>query len=235
MNSIDSQIKYGILLSIFYTFLILFIDNNLVLNQNDDKKIFLEFFKNKILSLNKGKSKDIEKIEFIKFLNYTIWFIISLITYVKKKNEFFSLAFISITIITNFIYEMLYYHVDTSHRIHHIITIIAILASIITNIYKNYVIARVGNIFFIAMFSSIFSSLRKILKTSVYKNISYNLYKISYIVSKLWGIIIHYLFFFKNLDDFLILDYIKYPITAYLSIHITQLYFILKIITGYFV
>ena len=85
------------------------------------------------------------------------------------------------------------------------------------------------------MFSSIFSSLRKILKNTVYKNTSYHLYKISYILAKTWGILAHYLLVFTNLDVFLAIDYIKISLVSYFAIHLTQLYFIFKIITGYFV
>ena len=72
-------------------------------------------------------------------------------------------------------------------------------------------------------------------ENTVYKNTSYHLYKISYILAKTWGILAHYLLVFTNLDVFLAIDYIKISLVSYFAIHLTQLYFIFKIITGYFV
>lgn len=201
------SINYQVLiLSIVYSIIIIIIDK-------------LKFFKK-------------HKYEPLKLLNYTTWFISSLFTFTTNKFRELILEFCSLTILINFIYETIYHYTDLAHCIHHILTVITIVTAYLTNSVKHDYVLKNINIYYIAFLSSIFSSIRKITKNNNYlKNITYHIYKLSYIVSKSWGIVAHYHVIFCEIPNFDI--NIKFLTGLSILIHILQLYFIKLIISSY--
>jgi len=198
------QIKIGFLISIIYCITVIFFKSN--------KKINNEFF---------------------KIIDYSIWFVVAFTSNLYNKNEYFSMTFVTITMFINFLYELIFITPDLSHSIHHILTIISIFIAFPLKLHRYKIIAQISNIFTIGMFSSIFSALRKILKETQFKESSYQLYKISYLISKIWAIFSHYKVFFDNNKQIIKTSSLKKALLTYSSIHIIQIYFITKILTSY--
>ena len=84
------------------------------------------------------------------------------------------------------------------------------------------------------MASSILSSLRKLLKNTKLRKPSFEIYKVSYLVAKVWGIIKHYNLYFLNFNRINNNLNLKKGFISYLLIHLTQTYFIVKIIKSYY-
>ena len=161
--------------------------------------------------------------ENIKLINYIFWVVLAFSTlFLSPYFELFFTIIISTAILINFTYEILFYKPDSAHIIHHVLTMIAILYSIYYDIFKFPIIYKAANIFYMAMFSSIFSAGRKLLKDTKYASLSYNTYKVSYVVSKLLGIFFHYKLFFGG---FFINAEIKVLLFLKFLIHLTQIYF----------
>lgn len=172
------------------------------------------------------------KFEPLKLLNYLVWFTLSLIAYLMPTYRLELVKFCSNTIVTNFAYETIVHPEDFWHSVHHILTIIAIIAGYTSAIKKHYILELV-NIFYVAFFSSIFSSIRKLTKIKygiddIKTIITYHVYRVSYILAKGWGIYAHYNVIFNNLISMEL--YHKFLGVLTFLIHLLQLFFISKII-----
>lgn len=185
-----------------------------------------------IILIDKTKVTKKYKFEPLKLFNYLIWFILSTYSYIIPDNRWNIIKFCSNTIVTNFIYETIYYPEDFMHNLHHIMTIITIIYSYFTTAKNKYILESI-NIYYVAFFSSIFSSIRKLCKIKYNLNdiktiIVYHLYKLSYVFSKGWGIYFHYKLLFTNFSLFNFHD----KISAFMCmlIHFIQAFFIYKII-----
>lgn len=173
------------------------------------------------------------KYEPFKFFNYIVWFTLSLISYFNKDISYELIKFCSASIFFNFFYESFFHPEDFWHNIHHYLTNLSIAIVYFNSSIKNPYIFRIVNIYYLAFLSSIFSSLRKLIKVKYGLNhintmISYNFYKLSYIISKSWGIVMHYKIVYNGINTFgkneMALVYIS------IIIHLLQLFFIKKMI-----
>lgn len=123
---------------------------------------------------------------------------------------------------------MLNTNVDSSHMIHHVLTIIASVIAITRNL-GNVHHYKLFSIPYVSFFSSIISALRVIIKEykPEYHSLVYYIYMFTYLIFKIGSIIFFYLTLFQKKL------YIGIDIYMFLSIvliQITQLYFCFKII-----
>ena len=160
--------------------------------------------------------------ENIKLINYILWVVIALSSISFPNFGLTGAIFVSHSILFNFLYELIFYKPDTAHVIHHVLTTIGILVSYGLWTFPDKVVYTSANIFYVGMFSSIFSSLRKITNEKN-KSSMHNIYKISYLIAKIGGIICHYkLILFSNYN---LSTNNKILFFMHFLIHITQIYF----------
>ena len=181
-----------------------------------------------IIIIDKSKITKKYKFEPLKLLNYTIWVILSTISYCIPKYRSELMPFCSSTVVTNFAYETIYHPEDFWHNFHHLMTIFTILFSYIFGIKEYKLMCQ--NIYYVAFISSIFSSIRKLIKTKfgiddIRTIIAYHIYRVTYILAKGWGIYAHY----KHIIPiFPFID--KVLVSVCFIIHLIQLLFIYKMV-----
>ena len=185
-----------------------------------------------ILVIDRTKVTKKYKFEPLKLLNYLVWFSLSIISYFIPDNRFEIMKFCSSTIITNFAYETICHPEDFWHNVHHYMTIITIIAGFKSTKEKPFILES-QNIYYVAFLSSIFSSIRKLTKIKygledIKTIITYHVYRVSYILSKGWGIYAHYNLIYNNLNSLNFYDKILGGLCF--LIHLLQLFFISKII-----
>ena len=176
----------------------------------------------------------------ILLINYGIWWMIasSLEIYYQITNDdsFYSIPthflihFINIT----YLYEMIFHTVDTPHKLHHISSIILQQYCIHSGFLdKNWQI-RLASSGYTTFITSVFSSSRDIIRYNYprYNNIVKNLYKISYIIFKSFGIALYYLILYQNYDNIVLDQSFIVFLVFYGFIQLIQLYFMKKIISS---
>jgi hypothetical protein len=207
-----------------------------MLNLYKKNIIYKSFIYSLIYFYLMSKSKLFKKnYEFIKLINYILWVSLSLwqILFFQNNYSHFIIYFISFLIIFNFSYEILYKKMDLGHNIHHILTILFIVfMGLNPSLFSFNFVLKMFFIFMISMASSIFSSLKKICKDKLrLRSLTYHSYNFSYVLAKSLGIIFHYKLFFNNL---IFNNKINIVLILSFFVHLTQLYFIYKILIKYF-
>ena len=185
-----------------------------------------------ILLIDRTKITKKYKFEPLKLFNYCMWTCLSLFVYIYPKHRWEIVKFCSSTVVTNFTYETIYYPEDFWHNFHHYMTILAIIFTYST-CAKQYYILECINIYYVAFISSIVSSLRKITKIKyglddIKTTIIYHVYRISYLLAKGWGLVVHYKSVYNNIYNFNLYENISVILTV--LIHLIQIFFISKII-----
>ena len=127
-----------------------------------------------------------------------------------------------------YLYELIFYPPDFAHIIHHLLTIILQSYIIFSSFLDNKLNLVLGVSAYWSMITSSLSSLRCISDKSFKKRIN-NIYRVSFVVFKLFTILIYYWLFFNGYNILQLNEY--YPIyILYALIHLVQLYFIFVII-----
>jgi len=169
--------------------------------------------------------------ESIRVLNYITWSSLAMYTLIFDLDFIYTIDFISKSMILSYIYEILYYTPDMAHSAHHIITISTQLMGYITGgIYiKQY--AKIIILTYIALNTSILSSMRSIVKHNYkfyFENIKI-IYMYNYIFFKIGAIIMHYYIIYIDFDK-PISNPIIINLFLFSIIHMIQLYFVKKIL-----
>jgi hypothetical protein len=169
------------------------------------------------------------KFETIRIMNYCVWSSVALYSLYYDDIYVYSYIFITNTIIGNYIYELIFHTPDMGHFFHHVCTIIAMVVGYASNIYIYNWAQHMSLINFVALSSSIFSSLRRIEYLRLYKYELVCFYKCYYVVAKSIAILFHYWIFYNNWTRDL--TYFE-NLTAviFFIVHITQIYFIFIIV-----
>ena len=135
----------------------------------------------------------------ILLINYFIWWLIgtSLEIYYRFTGDNslyliptnFLIHFINVT----YLYEMLFYNVDTPHKIHHIVSIILQQYCLHSRFLETPWHIRLASSGYTTFITSVFSSSRDIVRYNYpqYNNIVKNTYKILYIMVKSFGIYLY--------------------------------------------
>jgi len=165
----------------------------------------------------------------IKLLFYTIWTFTSFYTWIQYYYFNYDLFIIFVPIFINtinctYIYELINYRPDTSHTIHHILTVILQTISWYSNFETNTGYCLLFNTAHLGFFSSILSSCVTIATKKNSKNLAIikQIYLYSYLLAKIGGTILYYfLLYYYDLFDYKFL----YIFILYGLVHLLQIYF----------
>lgn len=173
------------------------------------------------------------KYETIRMLNYSLWSSLAFYSliyydYLSYMNAY---VFITNTIIGNYIYELTFHPPDIGHICHHICTIAAMSIGYASNIYTYSWAQHLSLINYLALSSSFFSSMRHINYFKMYKYKIVWFYKCYYVCSKSMAMVFHYWILYNNWSSTLtFLENIT--VCIFFTVHLTQIYFILKILNN---
>ena len=179
-----------------------------------------------------------KKFKIMALINYTVWWILSLygeynrIFYNDLAPYNFIIPFSIYSLPIFYIYELFFHKPDLAHFIHHLLTIIIQIYMFKMDFFSDEIHIIIGISAYFSHISSSFSALRNILYETKYKNISANIYRISYLTFKSFSIIYYY-YIFINYFSFLMYDTYKLIFFIYSLIHLNQIYFMYIIICNY--
>ena len=165
---------------------------------------------------------------YFSIVQYTVWSLLALIG--LRYNYFESLMCytISLTVITNYTYELLNHRPDKEHSLHHLLTIGTILFGIFrTNGLSIKWVRRTILLQYFAQSTSILSNLRKIAPECVRRLVA-RVYMIYYVLVKGGVMISHYTILFEHWSG--LNSVIRIAAMCFGAIHLLQLHFIRKIL-----
>ena len=165
------------------------------------------------------------KYESIRVMNYCAWSGIALYSLLYEITHVDSGIYITNTIIGSYVYEIIFHTPDIGHFIHHVFTILTMSIGYASGIYSYNWFEYLTLINYVALSSSILSSLRFLHVLTPYK---YNIgcfYKIYYVFSKSIAIGFHYLVLIDNWTNNVTL-FENITLVIFLLVHLTQVYFI---------
>ena len=170
------------------------------------------------------------KYEFIRVFNYGTWTLLSVVSLMYERYYYECFVFITRTVIGCYLYELLFHTPDKSHITHHIITMVTIILGILSNITDHTTLLQLSIIQFVALSSSILSSLRHIDCFRMYKYQIAYFYYFYFIFSKGTAMLLHYCILIRKGVDYRCNELQIITLAFFSSIHIMQMYFIYKIV-----
>jgi hypothetical protein len=165
------------------------------------------------------------KYESIRIMNYCAWSSIALYSLFYEITYAQSGIFITNTIIGSYVYEIIFHTPDIGHFIHHVCTILTMCIGYASGVYSYGWFQYLSLINYVALSSSIISSVRHLHPLIPYKYKIVCFYKSYYIFSKSTAIVFHYWIFIENWKTNLTL-FENLTLVIFFLVHLIQIYFI---------
>ena len=165
------------------------------------------------------------KYESIRIMNYCLWSCVALYSLFYDITYLQSYIFITNTIMGSYIYELIFHTPDIGHSLHHICTIITMLIGYASGMYLYSWGQYLSLINYVALSSSIISSVRHLHPLTPYKYKIICFYKSYYIFSKSTAIVFHYWILIDNWTSDLTL-FENLTAVIFFIVHLIQIYFI---------
>jgi len=163
--------------------------------------------------------------ESIRIMNYCVWSSVALYSLFYDITYLDTYMFITNTIIGSYIYELLIHTPDIGHSIHHACTILTMLNGYASGMYVYSWGQYLSLINYVALSSSIMSSVRHLQVLGPYKYKIVAVYKSYYIFSKSTAIVFHYWILVENWTSDLTM-FENLTAVIFFVVHLIQIYFI---------